>query len=72
MANLSGTDISASVSTKGLTAGRHQVRPNVTLPPEVQWLRTEPEIVVVNLQRDIATPTTRVAARGGLLATPTR
>ena len=47
MANLSGEDIYASVSAAGLGAGRHQVRPNVTVPPEVQWLRTDPEVVVV-------------------------
>ncbi len=49
MANLSGGDISTSVSAAGLGAGRHQLRPNVMVPPEVQWLRTEPETVVVNL-----------------------
>jgi YbbR domain-containing protein len=57
MANLSGGDISASVSAEGLGAGRHQVRPSVMVPPEVQWLRTEPEVVVVNLTPEIsATP----------------
>ena len=30
--------------------GRHQVRPSVTVPPEVQWLRTDPEVVVVTLE----------------------
>jgi YbbR domain-containing protein len=49
MAGLSGGDISASVSAAGLGAGRHQLRPSVMVPPEVQWLRTEPETVVVNL-----------------------
>jgi hypothetical protein len=34
------------------------LRPSVTVPPEVQWLRTEPEVVVVTLTRDTgeATP----------------
>lgn len=50
MAQLSGGDIAASVSVEGLGAGRHQLRPSVTVPPEVQWLRTEPELVVVNLE----------------------
>ena len=33
-------------------------RLSVTVPPEVQWLRTEPEVVVVTLTRDTgeATP----------------
>ena len=50
MANLSGEEISASVSAEGLGAGRHQVRPSVTVPPEVQWLRTDPEVVVVTIE----------------------
>lgn len=58
MASLSGSDMSTSVSAAGLGAGRHQLRPSVTVPPEVQWLRTEPEVVVVTLTRDTreATP----------------
>ncbi len=58
MASLGGDDISTSVSLRGLGSGRHQVRPNVTVPPEVQWLRTEPDLVVVNLvPSGSATPT---------------
>jgi YbbR domain-containing protein len=58
MASLSGSDMTTSVSAAGLGAGRHQLRPSVTVPPEVQWLRTEPEVVVVTLTRDggAATP----------------
>jgi YbbR domain-containing protein len=64
MANLGGDDISTSVSAKGFGAGRHQVRPSVTVPPEVQWLRTEPELVVVNLQPvGGATPTDPITRR---------
>jgi YbbR domain-containing protein len=58
MANLGGGDISTSVSLEGLGAGRHQLRPSVMVPPEVQWLRTEPDLVVVNVQpTGSATPT---------------
>ncbi len=58
MANLGGDDISTSVSLEGLGAGRHQLRPSVMVPPEVQWLRTEPDLVVVNVQpTGSATPT---------------
>jgi YbbR domain-containing protein len=66
-ANISGDEISVSVSAEGLGAGRHQLRPSVMVPPEVQWLRTDPEIVVVNLEPDIppATP-------GGMQRTPPR
>lgn len=58
MANLGGDDISTSVSMRGFGAGRHQIRPAVMVPPEVQWLRTEPDLVVVNLEpTGSATPT---------------
>lgn len=57
MANLRGADIAVSVSAAGLGAGRHQIRPSVMVPPEVQWLRTEPETVVVTLQPVVPTPT---------------
>jgi YbbR domain-containing protein len=72
MANLGGGDISTAVSAAGLGAGRHQVRPSVMVPPEVQWLRTDPEIVVVTLQPVAASPATGSPARAGPLATPTR
>jgi YbbR domain-containing protein len=72
MASLSGEEISASVSAEGLGAGRHQVRPSVTVPPEVQWLRTDPEVVVVTIEPEgSAVPTARAAPRSAPEATPT-
>jgi YbbR domain-containing protein len=72
MASLSGEEISASVSAEGLGAGRHQVRPSVTVPPEVQWLRTDPEVVVVTIEPEgSAVPTARAASRSAPEATPT-
>ena len=62
MANLRGEDIAVAVSAAGLGAGRNQVRPSVTVPPEVQWLRTEPETVVVNLQPLVPSPPTGTGA----------
>lgn len=56
MANLRGNDISTSVAAVGLGAGPHQVRPSVMVPPEVQWLRTDPEVVTVTLRPITATP----------------
>ena len=33
------------------------MRPSVTVPPEVQWLRTDPEVVVVTIEPEaIAVP----------------
>jgi YbbR domain-containing protein len=64
MANLSGSEIVASVSAAGLGAGRHQLRPSVMVPAEVQWLRTEPETVVVHLRpAGIAAPATQGTPR---------
>jgi YbbR domain-containing protein len=71
MANLSGEEISASVPVDGLGAGRHQVRPSVTVPPEVQWLRTDPEVVVVTIEPETtAVPSARAAGRTAPEATP--
>jgi YbbR domain-containing protein len=72
MANLGGGDIAAVVSAAGLGAGRHQLRPNVTIPPEVQWLRTEPETVVVNLEPTGPLPTTAPVRDVAPQATPER
>lgn len=73
MAGLSGGDISTAVSANGLGAGRHQLRPSVMVPPEVQWLRTEPELVVVTLTPDgAATPVSGTASRTTANAPPRR
>ncbi|MBA2597407.1 MAG: hypothetical protein H0V00_12370 [Chloroflexia bacterium] len=73
MAGLSGNEISVSVSAEGLGAGRHQIRPSVTVPPEVQWLRTDPEVVVVTLERALPNPpATAPTPRGAAAATPGR
>lgn len=72
MANLRGDDIDTSVSAEGLGAGRYQLRPSVTVPPEVQWLRTEPETVLVTLEPIRAASPVSPARRATPLATPTR
>ena len=69
-ANISGDEISISVSADGLGAGRHQLRPSVTVPPEVQWLRTEPEIAVVVLEPETPAATPGRAQRIVPEATP--
>jgi YbbR domain-containing protein len=72
MASLGGDDIKVTVSAADLGAGRHQLRPTVTVPPEVQWLRTEPELVVVNLEPAGATPAVAPTQRTVPAATPAR
>jgi YbbR domain-containing protein len=70
-ANISGDEISVFVSAEDLGAGRHQLRPSVTVPPEVQWLRTDPETVLVNLEPELPPPTPGEAQRTVPAATPT-
>jgi YbbR domain-containing protein len=72
MASLGGDDIKVTVSAANLGAGRHQIRPNVTVPPEVQWLRTEPEVVVISLEPAEATPEQEPQQRRVPAATPAR
>jgi YbbR domain-containing protein len=69
-ANISGDEISVFVSAEDLGAGRHQLRPSVTVPPEVQWLRTDPETVLVNLEPELPPPTAGEAQPTIPAATP--
>jgi YbbR domain-containing protein len=61
MSRLTGSEISVAVSAEGLGAGAHQLRPSVTVPPEVQWLRTDPRNVVVTLRPETAPASSSVA-----------
>ena len=58
LANLDGPDLSVRVNLDGLGVGTHQVRPSVSVPANVQWLRTEPETVsvIITEPTDGATP----------------
>jgi YbbR domain-containing protein len=42
-------DISVSVDVAGREAGTYQIRPSVSVPPEMSWIRTEPEFVSVTI-----------------------
>ena len=42
-------DIIVSVDASGLTAGTYQLRPSVGVPPDMSWIRTDPEFVSVTI-----------------------
>ena len=42
-------DIVVSVDATGLDPGTYQLRPSVSVPPEMSWIRTDPEFVSVTI-----------------------
>jgi YbbR domain-containing protein len=42
-------DIAVSVDATGREAGTYQLRPAVSVPPEMSWIRTDPEFVSVTI-----------------------
>ncbi len=56
LARLRGSDVLVQVSVEGLGPGVYQLKPQVIVPPEVQWIRTDPGTVTVTIQRGSATP----------------
>ena len=54
---LGARDVQVSVNAAGLTAGTHQLRPNVELPSPVRVQGTEPERVELRIQQVEPTPT---------------
>jgi YbbR domain-containing protein len=42
-------DIAVSVDVTGRESGTYQIRPTVSVPPEMSWIRTEPEFVSVTI-----------------------
>jgi YbbR domain-containing protein len=56
LATLRAGDVTPHVSVAGLGPGVYEVAPVVSLPPEVQWIRTEPETVRIIIQLAAASP----------------
>ncbi len=46
---LTATDIVIQVNVAGLPAGTYQLRPMVSVPPNVTWITTDPEFVTVTI-----------------------
>ena len=57
LANLTVEDVRIQVDLAGLGPGEYQLRPTVSLPPNVQWVRTEPEFVEVTIRSGAGTAT---------------
>ncbi len=49
LAALERGDIRLQVDVSGLAPGTYELRPNVSLPPNVEWIRTEPSQVTVTV-----------------------
>ena len=56
LAGLTAGDVKPRVSVAGLGPGTYELSPSVSVPPEMQWLRTEPALVEVTLTVTGATP----------------
>ena len=70
MAAMVATDIEVHVDLTGLDVGSHRVQPRVVLPPNVQWVDSEPADVLVTITAE-APPTRPVpTARSGPTSTP--
>lgn len=73
LGELRSGDVAPRVSVAGLNPGTYELRPAVLVPPDVQWIRTEPEIVEVTVRRlptTGAAPTSAPAPTQPSLASP--
>jgi YbbR domain-containing protein len=65
LAQLTTSDLIIHVDATGLGPGEHMVKPTVSLPPNVQWISTNPAEVLVTIQpatTDEAVPSTPIAS----------
>jgi YbbR domain-containing protein len=56
MAGMVATDIEVHVDVAGLEPGTHRIQPRVVLPPNVQWVASDPSVVVVTIVDTAAAP----------------
>jgi YbbR domain-containing protein len=64
LASLQTGDVTLRVTVEGKGPGEYTLAPEVTVPPEVQWIRATPETVTVIVQPASATPEARQVAPG--------
>jgi YbbR domain-containing protein len=68
--DLPGSEVEVQIDVSGLGPGTYTLAPKVVLPPNVQWISTDPQTVVVTIQEGpSATPAGTPVATP--LATPT-
>ncbi len=49
LTSLRADDVTLRVDVTGFGPGRYRLRPTVSLPPNVEWIRTEPDTVTVTI-----------------------
>lgn len=64
MADLVATDIEVHLDVTGLDVGTHRVQPRVVLPPNVQWVDSEPAYVLITIVDPGATASPSTPTRG--------
>jgi len=67
MAGLVATDIEVHVDVAGLGPGTHRIEPQVVLPPNVQWVASDPSTVTVTITEGTSPPASQTA---NVTATP--
>ncbi|HET8521834.1 MAG TPA: CdaR family protein [Thermomicrobiales bacterium] len=71
LAQLPGSTIEVQVDAKGLGPGTYTVRPKVLLPPNVQWISTDPQTVTLTIEATAAaTPAATAKSAPSPVATP--
>jgi len=68
LAQLTTSDLIIHVDATGLGPGEHVLRPTVSLPPNVQWISTNPADVLVTIQS--SAPTLTTPSTPGPIASP--
>mgnify|MGYP000675111046 CR=1 FL=1 len=56
LAALTSADLMIQVDVEGLGEGEYQLKPTVSLPPNVQWISTDPGTVTVTIRKVVTTP----------------
>lgn len=62
-------DIIVSVDATGLTAGTYQLSPSVSVPSEMSWIRTDPEVVTITITESDPFNGDAVPGLGGIEST---
>jgi YbbR domain-containing protein len=56
LGGLTAEDLMIQVDAGGLGPGVYELRPTVSLPPNVQWISTDPSVVTVSIREQAAAP----------------
>jgi YbbR domain-containing protein len=70
LAQLTASDLIIHVDAAGLGPGEHLLKPTVSLPPNVQWISTNPAEVLVTIQATVAADATPATPGPDPVASP--